>query len=262
MLFEGLALDLSNYGGELDGVTVRKWWDLGIRKVIVGVGRDWALASRQLRAAVAGGMEVEVYVFLYYDEDPKLRLDWVSLAIEGLPVKFMWLDFEDGDTLPGGYSWQSLVVLWIHECMNTAAARWGSGMIGLYTGAWWWRPNTNDTTDFSCWPLWVADYDGVANLEFDRFGGWDACRMKQFKGTTDVSGYSVDLNYFREESEDMDKATEAKLTKAALVARWSGLILTGEPRLVALAVREMLYVRTLCNLPAMPADAELPGALS
>jgi hypothetical protein len=129
------AVDCSNYGGELGVEIVRRWYAAGKRKVIVGVGRDWSLARRQIQAALAGGMVVEVYVYMYYETDPAVYLDRVSQAIEGLPISFKWLDFEDTETLPGGYHWQSLVVLWIHQCMNEAAARWGAENIGLYTAA-------------------------------------------------------------------------------------------------------------------------------
>lgn len=247
------AVDCSNYGGELAVEIVRRWYANGKRKVIVGVGRDWELARRQIQAALAGGMVVEVYVYLYFGVEPAGYLDRVSLAIRGLPVSFKWLDFEDTDAPQVGYSTELLVCAWIQHCLDVAAARWDRSTIGIYTARWWWNPWTSGADQFRDWPLWVAEYDGDASLSFTPFGGWvPPATMKQYQGTVELCDFSVDLDYYREVSE-VDKEARAKAEAAKAVAdaaayrlRIAGLIQMGDGET---AYHEMQALRKFCGLP-------------
>lgn len=245
------VVDFSGWGGELDVETVRCWARQGKRKAIVGVGPNVALARRQMLAVLAGGLLLEVYVYPYYEAEPARYLNRVDAATAGLPVGFRWLDFEDTETLPGGYSWQVFVVLWVHQCMREAAARWGAENIGLYTGAWWWKEYTGDSTECADWPLWAADYDYES---FEPFGGWKACRLKQYSGTTELCGFSVDLDF--EGGYEMDAETERQLKRSMAFQRWGALVATGEDAQVEQALRELIYVRLLNGLPAIPPAKE------
>jgi hypothetical protein len=233
------VVDISSWGGELALDTVLRWKAAGKRKVIVGIGPDVDLARRQCLTVLSGGLDLEVYVYPYYEDDPVKYLDRVDQATAGLPVGFHWLDFEDTETLPvselpGVTEW--LVCDWIRRCMDAAAARWGADNVGLYTGAWWW-PHTGNTTQFSGWPLWVPDYDGQANSQFAHFGGWTSCRLKQYAGTTSFCDFSVDLDF---EEDDMDAKT------LALLVRWAGLILSGNTEQ---AYMEIKYCRAAAGQP-------------
>jgi hypothetical protein len=248
------VVDLSSWGGELSVEIVCCWARQGKRKAIVGVGPNVELARRQMLAVLAGGLLLEVYVYPYYEAEPARYLDRVDAATAGLPVGFRWLDFEDTETLPGGYNWQTFVVLWIHQCMNEAAARWGPEGIGLYTGAWWWQQYTADSTEGASWPLWAADYDGEANASFTPFGGWTRCRIKQYSGTTELCEFSVDLDF--EEGCEMDAETEKQLKRSMAYQRWGAMVMTGDDPQIEQALRELVYVRLLAGLPAVPPAPE------
>lgn len=251
-----LTLDISNYGGELPASVVADWKTAGVEKVVVGVdlrAANITLARRQLAAARNGGVRLGAYRFCYWASDIEASLRLTASALAGFNIEDVALDFEDD--VPNQ---PELVCAWIQNCLDIASRVWGRERVILYTAAWWWNPNTNSTTRFKDWPLWVAQYDGDSSSNFNHFGGWQTCFRKQFLGSSDICHYTADVNY---EEDDMDAATEQKLQRAAVAARWAGLIATVEPRLVALAVREMLYCRVASGVPLMPADSELPGPL-
>lgn len=51
-------------------------------------------------------------------------------------------------------------------------------------------------TFFGHLPLWYAHYDHIANFsDWTEFGGWSVPTIKQYAGTTNDCGGSVDLNF-------------------------------------------------------------------
>jgi len=94
-----LALDISNWGGELGANTVAEWKAHGVKKVIVGVHpRHILIARQQLQAASSGGLKIEVYGYLYFDAPIQPQIQAIFAAIKGLPVEQVWLDVEDTET--------------------------------------------------------------------------------------------------------------------------------------------------------------------
>jgi GH25 family lysozyme M1 (1,4-beta-N-acetylmuramidase) len=194
-----LALDISNWGAgdppvDLAADIVAQWKAYAVRRVVIGVSHKVDVARQQLTAVTEGGLEAEAYIYMYWGQDPAVQVGYASQACAGLPVRRLWVDFED-DKAPKNAP--DKVKAWIYRCLDAAAA---VGLpLGIYTAWWWWTVWADDTHDFCDYPLWVAAYDAKADLEFPPFGGWTNCALKQYAGTTDFCGYSADLDFYEED---------------------------------------------------------------
>ena len=256
-----LAVDISNWGGELSPETVRAWkgdrpllghWPDGseirgepISRVIVGVSRYTSIARQQLLAIHNESLPTEVYCYFYWGQDPGVQPAYVRSAIAGIPVQRLWLDFEDKlapKDDPGA------VRQWIRECIN--AGKTAGIPVGIYTGWWWWTVWPDNTTEFSDYPLWVATYDERPDLVFPTFGGWTKATMKQYTDTTEVGGYSVCRDWY-EENAMPEEEMEEKLDRNILLDRWAGLIQSNDDKLIEQVYWEMQYVRRLADLPVI-----------
>jgi hypothetical protein len=242
------ALDISNWGGPLGADTVAQWRGDGYDLVLVGVdlrSQNIALAKQQLTAISEGGLAVGAYREAYWGTDVEANLAQVASVVEVFKPEVIGLAFEDDNAPLGGYSSAELVCAWIRSYLDVADRIWGRDRVCIYTAPWWWNPWTNRTARFSDRMLWVADYDGAANLDFTPFGGWSPpCAIKQFRNSVLVRNYSVDVNYYEEEGMT-NKELEAKIARQALLERWAGLILTAEDALVEKARAEMNYIALL-----------------
>eukprot|EP01147_Barroeca_monosierra_P008577 gene8577-10279_t len=71
--------------------------------------------------------------------------------------------------------------------------------LGVYTSASQWNPIMGDWSGGSAFPLWYAHYDGSASFsDFKPFGGWSKPSIKQYAGTTNVCGASIDKNWLHD----------------------------------------------------------------
>ena len=134
---------------------------------------------QQILACRDAGMVVETYIYLWNNWP-----EGVDRALALLPpgvVTRVWLDVEDVSaplTAPG-------------LAAALAKVEAAGYSVGIYTARWYWPREL----DLSRRPLWVAQYDGAANLDFEKFGGWDRCEMKQY--TLDKAR-AFGLNHFGE----------------------------------------------------------------
>lgn len=184
------ALDVSNYSGAFGAEAVACWQEQGYRHLVCGTQRP-EITRRQLETALAGGLSVAAYVYLYWRHDVVAAVQRSLAALEGLPVERLWLDCED---VRGALSAEDVV-----ERIAAAVAACGAFPHGIYTGRWWWTPNTDESAAFRHLPLWHAEYTGSPSTlpDFGRFlpyGGWSRPAMWQYQGTTALCGVSVDLN--------------------------------------------------------------------
>jgi len=94
----------------------------------------------------------------------------------------------------------------------------------IYTGGWFWNwfmLQQGGNFDFSDVPAWLADYDSSPALDTARLGRLGSVIGKQYRGTTQLAGYAVDLNTFGDgfitgqEDEHMTKQELADLFRAA-----------------------------------------------
>ena len=183
-----MAIDISHWTGEVTTQQMQCLARRGVRRVIVGAQRR-AVARQQLATAVAAGLEVEAYVYLYLRSDVAQRVRAALETVDGFRVRRLWLDAEDTTS---GLSAAEVV-----ERLQRARDACGDFPAGIYTGAWWWRPRTGDSSAFSDPPLWVAQYDGRRSLDgVPGFGGWRRPRMKQYAANAQLCGVHLDLNWY------------------------------------------------------------------
>lgn len=192
------AVDMSRWGGELTAEEALAMVAEGIELVIVGTGHAGGAglwARQQAEAAVAAGLRLEAYIYLYMAGDPVEQVGQALATLEGLPVRRWWLDAEDVDSPALSPADRRT---FLHACVSLLQGR---GLtVGIYTGRWWWVPNMGDYAGFSPLPLWNSWYDGDPDVDGLPYGGWTAegVAIEQFQGTSMVCGQSVDLNWARD----------------------------------------------------------------
>ena len=86
----------------------------------------------------------------------------------------------------------------------------------IYTGAWFWnwfQLQFGGNFDFSDVPAWLADYDGNPTLDTPRLGRLGPVIGKQYRGSHDIAGVTVDANTFDDSFiQEVDMDTEHRLT--------------------------------------------------
>lgn len=177
-----LAYDISNYSGPATDQMIHDLQATQVSKVIVQSVNPPApypttQTVQQITALKAAGFEVEAYIYLWNQ-----WAEGVDRALDLLPaggVSRVWLDVEDVSSPP--------TIEGIGTALGKIQAR--GYTTGIYTARWYWPSNFN----FSSHPLWVAQYDGKANLDFTPFGNWTKCEMKQY---TTEEPRAFGINYF------------------------------------------------------------------
>ena len=71
--------------------------------------------------------------------------------------------------------------------------------VGIYGSHYMWvsiMGAANNCDHFKDIPLWYPHYDNKPSFDdFNQFASWKQPTFKQFMGTSDMCGGSVDLNY-------------------------------------------------------------------
>ena len=193
-----LGIDCSNYGGVPQPSQAACMRDEGFDFVIVGTQNE-DIARRQLDVFVPAGFHCELYYYPRYVGDVA-RLDRVFRLANGFQLTRVWDDVEWNIDLQGPEPGPAFVL----PHLRTRIARvQAEGLeVGIYTGEHYWRRMTGNSAEFSHLKLWHAGYGlpayTIANLpSFDAFrpyGGWARPFAWQFHGTTELCGFSVDLN--------------------------------------------------------------------
>lgn len=197
-----LAVDFSQYGGGLNTGTVSCWQQQGVELAIVQYS---SFMRPHLTALETAGMKAEGYVYLYWNvspwnQTPQERTRNV-LNMAGNRISRLWLDCEDSS--------HPFDPAQLDECIAICQA---AGMpTGIYTGRWWWVPQTGNSNRYSDLPLWHAEYrtpEGqpasiiVPDLSgFQPYGGWQSPAIWQYQNTSQLCGHSVDMNAILEEPE-------------------------------------------------------------
>lgn len=186
------ALDVSSHQGMDISAVVRQFSpDHVIVKLYqsIELGGDGAKYSvAQAHTARSLGCTTGGYVWLYANVDGAKQVIDALATADRAAVAFsqynpLWLDCErytDGSN-------PSVEV--IHQAVAECQRR--HVPCGIYTGAWWWKPYTGNSTAFMKLPLWAAVYDGKAEMVDVAFGGWRTLAGKQWTSTP------VDRNVFR-----------------------------------------------------------------
>ncbi len=182
------AVDISLWSGEVTDSEVRCWWDQGVRHVVAGT-QNPRITRQQLDMAKAGGMTVDLYVYLYWNQNMAAQVgEALALAAEYPEVGRLWLDVEES---PGGLGASAL-----KQKVGEAVEACGEFPCGIYTGKGFWQSSMGGTTQFAHVPLWYAWYDlnpSMSTWATQKFGGWAAPTAKQWQETY-FCGIDVDKN--------------------------------------------------------------------
>lgn len=193
------ALDVSEYGGEIQESQWKAAYDAGYRMAIVQAwgggpvpGGKNAYCARQLEGARRAGMMTAIYFHLPSDTTTKTEL-LIQAVKEAASVEYQYIKFVAVD-IEGGKLLHPL--LW-EERLEDAISHIKDKPVVIYTSKNAWEVVMGGVDGFEDYPLWDAKYDNLPNLEanWKPYGGWTQRAIKQFKGTTIVpGGISSDLN--------------------------------------------------------------------
>jgi GH25 family lysozyme M1 (1,4-beta-N-acetylmuramidase) len=183
------------------------WRDDGYTHAVVGT-QDLGCMAAQLKALIEAGFTVDVYVFVTWTQ-AIAQVEAALDAIQGLPIRTLWLDVEDKESL--GTTTAKTRVKELKAAVQRVK-QWkdprrpkglGPLKVGIYTSEACWKDLTDNSTEFSDLPLWYARYEGTNNTttsDFVGFGGWteDDVVAKQWteKGRAGDYEKNLDLDVF------------------------------------------------------------------
>jgi hypothetical protein len=156
------------------------------------------ISRDQVRIARELGKSVGAYVWPYAERSPWETLVEATNVCNSCdpPVvaPIIWLDIEESTYGPGPDS--EWLHGWLQACSDLQTPT------GFYIRRSWikqYYPGGEDAfQEFAGTPLWVADYDGVADINYFKNGlpkGWDTAAAKQWG----VTNNTVDRNVIRTE---------------------------------------------------------------
>lgn len=206
-----LAIDFANFTAVPTPANTADLMAGGFTRAIVGCSFG-SVGAAQLAACLDGGMETEAFAWVTAHDHWQVPLDHALAAIDGLPVRRLWLDYEEAALTEGR----------LREAVEYVAPLRPDLQLGIYTRANCW----NVAGDFTQYPLWCARYVSDPRPgDLRLFGGWMSAAMWQYCGSTDACGFSnVDLSLILEEEDRMytDQQIDEKLIRAIAAARDAG----------------------------------------
>ncbi len=197
-----LAVDISNYTTPLTPTAIEGLKSAGVRHVIIQsidppAGYPPGRTREQIQACRAAGLTVDAYIWLWFDLDIDDIRHKLSL-LDGLEIRQLWLDVEDTASIKYDQpTTEAKVTAALAAC---DAYKTTSGQkTGVYSGKWFWADQRymGNTAIYADRELWDANYDDVADATagFRTYGGWQAPRIKQYRGTSVLGGVGgIDLN--------------------------------------------------------------------
>ncbi len=210
------AADVSNWTGPITDAHLACLRRQGIELLICGTQIP-ALTRQQLAAAGRAGLLVEAYVILRWDRAVVPQVRAARAAIDGAPVRRLWVDCEQYLSLPTPPPSETL------RLIGEAVAACEGIACGIYTRRSWWSAATGDARGFAGrgLPLWDARYvrrDGDPIPPFVPYGGWMHAAITQWHDSTELCGLTVCLDEAHEEVSEMTarEYDELKTETAAL----------------------------------------------
>lgn len=186
------ALDVSFWEGPIAQHSMDCFWDSNVRHLVAGTQVE-EITRQQLAMAVARGMTVDAYVYLYWGEDMATQVQRAFGRVTGFPLGRMWLDIEEKPGSQGATALTAMARAAVEACRAQAPAGVGCG---IYTGPGFWKTYMNDTSALADVPLWYAWYNDATSLSawsVEKFGGWAAPAGKQWAERV-LCGIGVDRN--------------------------------------------------------------------
>lgn len=186
------AVDVSMWEGPIPQHSMDCLWTSNVRHVVAGTQVE-EVTRQQLEMALARGMSVDAYVYLYWDRDMAAQVQTAFDRVRGFPIGRLWLDIEES---AAGRNAQTIIDL-TQQSVDACRAKAPAGVqCGIYTGPGYWKSALANTTRFADVPLWYAQYNDLTSLSSwsrERFGGWAAPAAKQWAERV-LCGIGLDRN--------------------------------------------------------------------
>jgi hypothetical protein len=159
-------------------------------------------SAAQIASARAMGCTVGGYIWAYQSVDPAVTIDRTIRACAqiGLVLPVCWIDCETYASRSGVILDEGPDAKWLRAAL--ARAHEYEMPCGIYTASWWVKghfPGGYDAyREFAGLPQWLAEYDGVANLDdFEPFSGITQISAKQW--SVWKGAYELDRTVIRDE---------------------------------------------------------------
>ena len=197
-----LAVDISNYTTPLTPAAMEGLKSAGVRHVIIQsidppAGYPPGRTREQIQACQAAGLTVDAYVWLWFDLDVADIQRKLGL-LDGLQIRQLWLDVEDTASIKYDQATTEAKVTAALAACDAYKTQSGQ-KTGVYSGRWFWADQRymGNTAAYADRELWDANYDDVADAAagFHGYGGWQAPRIKQYRGSSVLGSVGgIDLN--------------------------------------------------------------------
>jgi hypothetical protein len=123
----------------------------------------------------------------------------ISFSGSGIQLNQLWLDIEDTSNHDYWGSDSQSNAGWMSDLYSAAVSAVGSDRVGVYSNINNWNTIFADSS-FNCCSnakLWYPAYGlGPSFSDFQAFAGWTTPFGKQYSGSGNVCGVSVDESYF------------------------------------------------------------------
>lgn len=165
------AIDVSNWQpGDLGPLIAQHKPQHVVVRLSTESQNNLDIARLQLSTALEAGCTVSGYIWCYWHLSPTEHAQQALSVADGFPLARVWFDCEDD---PAGQ-----LDDWLSQAVDLAERR--GQRCGVYARKSWWQAN-GDSRGFTRLPLWVAQYDGIPELDIvGVFGGWARAAGKQW----------------------------------------------------------------------------------
>ena len=203
------AVDFSSYTRIPNAADIANLKGLNVQRAIIGTRGNRRNFIAQAAACLAGGLEVQAYIYVYWNEPAVVQTMNALALIRQVPqITMVWVDVEADE--------RNEVINNPRDLIDTMLATLHPYQTGIYTSISMWGDIMQDSHAYAHLPLWDANY-GSENAAFHAYGGWLQRAMHQYAGSVDVGGLNVDLNTITEEPMTAQEKAEFDALKATVV---------------------------------------------
>ena len=229
-----LVPDFSNYDASTFDPSC--FYAAGVRRAIVGCQREPIARDMLTRLRAVGISVPAVYGFHYFGAaggQAHEIVTAITLAHE-FAVPLVFIDCELDAQQAGWGEAPPTIGQRVAQIAQSVERVQDSGLnAGIYTGTWWWRPQTANSLMFSHLPLWHSAYgansgplDPVTDVNY---GGWSAVWAHQYTSTYQLCGRGRDMSYlYQVEDDAMTPAELARLERLERIIAANGISKAGD----------------------------------
>ena len=245
-MMDSLVVDLSNY--DMPTFDPACFYGAGVRRAIVGCQRE-PIARDMVERLLAADIAVPaLYGFHYFGANGGQAHE-VTQAIGmahdyGIPLVFV--DCELDAQQAGWGEAPPTIGQRVAQIAQSVERIQDAGLnAGIYTGAWWWKPQTANSLLFAHLPLWHSAYgkdsgplDPVTEVNY---GGWSTVWAHQYTSTYELCGRGRDMNYLYQVEDAMTPAELARLERLERIVAANGISKAGDGKVDTVGEDALAY---------------------